>query len=239
MQAVGLYSAPDEKYLDHISRCQEKFEFIFQLFEATISRVFQKDNLKDVFSRMVKFHDLGKLTKKWQDNVRTNKPLPSHSTLGAAYLWKVLPDNIREPISFAIAIHHTDRGLLGNNIERPDVQAILEGIADYGSKIIWYEETDKLDNDLFPEVAKNLTINDLKEMARGLRKWSRGCGLMEQHRRRMQASLSHHILKLCDISAAVERKEYQKNEEKNYYSGWLMVENIKNYMNAISERIKP
>ncbi|GLI53638.1 CRISPR-associated endonuclease Cas3'' [Thermodesulfovibrio yellowstonii] len=238
MPAVSLYSAPEEGYSEHIQRCKEKFEYLFPLFESSISRVMQMYNLKDAALSMILFHDLGKLTKKWQDNVGTNKKLPSHATIGAAYIFKILPEGLREPISFAIAIHHTDRGLLGENIERPDVQAILEGIVDYDGKIIWHEEAYKLADDLFPEKARTLTVNDLKEMARGLRIWARGCGLLEQHQRRMQASLTHHILKLCDISAATDRKEYHKKDDQDYYGGWLMVENIRDYVENIKKRGK-
>jgi predicted nucleotidyltransferase len=87
----------------------------------------------------------------------------------------------------------------------------------------------------------NVTV--LKKMARGLRVWAKGCGFLEQHQRRLQASLAHHILKLCDISAATERKEYQKKDKQDYYGGWLMVENIKKYtdnlqIRFIAEKIK-
>jgi len=241
---VQLYSAPEEYYLDHIVRCREKFEIVFPLFSHSIARIFNSsvDNsmLKDSFLKMILFHDLGKLTKKWQERVGTNKSLPSHATLGACYLWKVLPQGLREPISFAVAIHHTDKGLLGDNIERPHIQAIIDEIdREKGlptGKIIWDKETEKLDGKLFDNIAKGLTIRDLKEMARGLRIWAKGCGILEQHQRRMQASLAHHILKLCDISAATERKENQKKDEKDYYGGWLMVENIKNYVESIDKR---
>lgn len=238
MEAVLLYSAPDEQYLDHILRCKEKLEIIFPLFETTITRVLQQNNLKDSLLKMVLFHDLGKLTKKWQEQLISNKALPSHSSVGAAYLWKILPDGIKEPISFAVAIHHTDRGLLGDNIERPDVQAIMDGIVDSNGNIIWYEKTYKLKEELFPNNAKNLTVNDLKAMARGLRMWAKGCRILEQHKRRMQTTLVHHILKLCDISAAIVRKEYQKKNNDDYYGGWLMVENIKNYIDTINKRTK-
>ncbi len=40
MPAASLYSAPEEKYLDHISRCKEKFELVFPIFYSTIVRVF-------------------------------------------------------------------------------------------------------------------------------------------------------------------------------------------------------
>jgi CRISPR-associated endonuclease Cas3-HD len=244
--SVQLYSAPEEYYLNHISRCKEKFELIFPVFYSTIVRTFDssisQDTLKDSFVKMILFHDLGKLTKRWQENVGTNKKLPSHAPIGAAYLYKKFQDEkISEDvicaISFAVAIHHTDKGLLGDNIEKPDVQAITDGIADYNGNIDWDSKTDKLDSNYFPEEVRNLKLTDLKEMARGLRRWAKGCGLLKQHQRRLQASLAHHILKLCDISAAKERKEYQKKDDKDYYGGWLMVENIKKYVDNLQIRL--
>ncbi|HOK23767.1 MAG TPA: CRISPR-associated endonuclease Cas3'' [Candidatus Hydrothermia bacterium] len=238
MQKVSLYSDPNENYLCHISRCKNVFEIIFPVFNHTLSRIIPSQMNEDSFVKMILFHDLGKLTHKWQTNIQANKRLPSHSTIGAAYLWKILPNGIKEPISFAVAIHHTDKGLLGDNIEKPDVQAILEGIVDNSGNIIWHEETKNLSEEYFPYKVRELNISDLKEMARGLRNWAKGCGILEQHQRRLKASLAHHILKLCDISAATERKEYQKKDDQDYYGGWLMVENIRNYVDAIRERIK-
>ncbi len=242
MSAVLLYSAPGEKYTDHITRCQGKFKLIFPVFFETILRVFNLDkkhwNIKFVnesFLKMILFHDLGKLTKKWQNNIGTNRRLPSHSTIGAAYLWNILPNGIKEPISFAVAIHHTDKGLLGDNIEKPDVQAILDNVIDHNGNINWHDEVTNL-IDYFPKGALKINVGLLKDMAKGLRVWAKGCGLLEQHKRRLQAALTHHILKLCDISAATERKEYKKQNELNYYGGWLMVENIKNYVEAIAEK---
>lgn len=246
MPAVSLYSAPDEEYLDHLSRCKDKLELLFPVYYSVILRTFDtsvdQEILRSFFLKMTLFHDLGKLTKKWQDTIRKeikeNKKLhkPSHSTLGAAFLWKSLPTGFKEPLSFAVAIHHTDRGLLGDNIERPDVQAITDGIVDYEGNIKWHEEAYKLDSTLFPDVARNITVNDLKEMAKSFRVWAKGCNLLEQHQRRLQASLAHHVLKLCDISAATERKEYQKRNEHDYYGGWLMVEHIKDYTDNVAIR---
>jgi CRISPR-associated endonuclease Cas3-HD len=235
----SLYSAPNEEYRRHIELCLGKLDIVLPLFLSVLKRILSfsdEAELKDGFKKMVQYHDLGKLTKKWQENVGTNKSLPSHSPVGACYLWKVLPEGLRQPISFAVAIHHTDRGLLGDNIERPDVQAIMDGVVDNSGNIKWHEATVNLDAKFFPEVAKNMNVNDLKEMARGLRLWAKGCGLLEQHQRRLQASLAHHILKLCDISAAVERKEYQKKDENDYYGGWLMVEEIRRYVENIKRR---
>lgn len=249
MQAALLYSSPEEYYLDHILRCKEKFELVFPIFSASVERIFTSTTLKiltDSFLKMVLFHDLGKLTKKWQiivekerkENRKIHKP--SHSTLGAAYLWKILPDGIKGPLSFAVAIHHTDKGLLGDNIERPDVKAIVDGITDNNGGINWHDdEVKNLADHYFPKDVREINIISLKEMARGLRVWAKGCPFLEQHQRRLQASFAHHILKLCDISAATERKEYKKKNDQDYYGGWLMVENIKNYVDAIGERAKP
>jgi len=242
-----IFSAPEEYYLDHISRCKEKFELLFPVFYSTIVRTFDssigQETLKDSFLKMVLFHDLGKLTRRWQEDVGTNKKLPSHAPIGAAYLYKKFQDekiseDLRSAISFAVAIHHTDRGLLGDNIERPDVQAILEGVADNSGRIIWHDNVKDLPQNYFPNNVQDLNISSLKEMARGLRIWAKGCGLLELHQRRLQASLAHHILKLCDISAAMERNEYQKKDEQDYYGGWLMVEDIKNYVDAIRKRAR-
>jgi len=244
--SVQLYSAPppnEERYIDHIQRCREKFDCIFSTFSPAIMRIFDfssdETTLNNIFLKMVLFHDLGKLTKKWQSRIKPyNPPLPSHSTLGATYLWKSMPPGFKEPISFAVAIHHTDRGLLGDNIEKPDVQAILDGITDNNGNINWHEEVKNLSDYYFTKETHDMNVISLKEMARGLRIWAKGCGLLEQHKRRLQASLAHHILKLCDISAATERREYKKQGEQDYYGGWRMVENIKNYVDAISKRVK-
>lgn len=235
-----LFSAPEEYYLKHISKCEEKFEILFPIFYHSIRRVFNgplsEDVLRECFLMMIRLHDLGKLTKRWQAMVGTDKKLPSHAPIGAAYLCKVLPVGFKEPLSFAVAIHHTDKGLLGDNIERPDVQAILDGIVDHNGNIIWHDEVKNLEEVYFPGLAETLTVNDLKDMARGLRVWAKGSSMLEQHQRRLQASLAHHILKLCDVSAAVERKEYQSEEDETYYGGWLMVEGIRRYVGNVFER---
>jgi len=193
---------------------------------------------------MLIFHDIGKLTAKWQkiihQEIKENKKIhkPAHAPIGAAYLYKKFSkgnahEDLKNAILFAIAIHHTDSGLLGDNIERPDVQAILDGIIDSDGRIKWADETETLDEEFFPKELKELTIEDLKNMARGLRVWARSGGFLEQHKKRIQASFIHHILKLCDISAASERKEYKKEDDENYYGGWLMVEEIKKYVENI------
>jgi len=237
---VTLYSAPGELYSEHILRCREKFNVVFPIFKSAMIRIInasiERESFEDSLIKMVLFHDLGKLTRRWQENLGKSRKLPTHAPIGAAYLWRVLPPGLKEPLSFAVAIHHTDKGLLGDNIERPDVQTILEGIVDNEGNIIWIEEAESLGENLFPKESLEMRIIDLKNMARGLRLWAKGCGLLDQHQRRLQASVAHHILKICDISAAIERKEYQKKEVRDYYGGWLMVENIGAYIDRIKKR---
>jgi len=238
-----LFSAPTERYETHIDRCLNKFEIVFPRFASTISRILEFGNIKILYSslkNMITSHDLGKLTDKWQYAVQNNQKTPAHAPVGAAYLFKKLPEKLREPIAFAVTIHHTDRGLLGDNIEKPDVQAILDGIVDNTGKIHWSKYVNVLPEDYFNPAIEELTVYDLKDMARGLRIWAKGCSVLEQHHRRLQAMLVHHLLKLSDISAAVERKFLQEEKEKyekegkNYFGGWLMVEKISEYVNSIS-----
>ncbi|MCX7974837.1 MAG: CRISPR-associated endonuclease Cas3'' [Candidatus Aminicenantes bacterium] len=243
---AGLFSAPNENYTDHINKCKEIFRLIWPSFIDVIRRVFSgalqtTDNPKNYFENMVIFHDIGKLTRRWQKNLNSQMKLPNHASVGAAVFYKSfnfdgISEGLKNALSFAIAIHHTDRGLLSDNIEKPDVQAILDGIVDNDGHLLWAEQLIDLAADYFPEQARNLNVSDLTAMARGLRTWAKGCGLLEQHQRRIQACLAHHILKLCDIAAAVEREEYKKNEKP--FGGWLMVDNIKSYVDAITKRAK-
>jgi len=233
---------PPEEYIKHIERVKGQFNIVYSLFESVLIRVLSARDIRDTLYKMVVFHDLGKLTEKWQTIVnkesRENKNLhkPAHAPVGAAYLYKILPEGLKEPISFAVAIHHSDRGLLGDNIEKPDIQAINDGIIKYAdNRIKWDERVNDLGNEYFPEEVKKLDLTDLKLMARGLRLWSRGCSLLDQHARRIQMSLVHHILKLCDISAASEREEYKK-EPENPFGGWLMSEAIKCYVERVGVR---
>ena len=238
-----LYSAPEERYIDHINRCLEKINIVFPIWKDTTKRVFsiEDDRIEYLLKEMVVFHDLGKLTKRWQENLGTNKKLPSHAPIGAAYLYEKFTkengmNDLKNSIVFAVAIHHTDSGLLGDNIERPYVQAIMDGIVRNDGKIEWASGIETLSVEFFPIELNELTIEDLKNMARGLRIWARSGGFLEQHKKRIQASLIHHILKLCDISAASERKEYQKEDDENLWGGWLMVEEIKEYIINIQQR---
>lgn len=237
-----LLSSPQEEYIVHIERVQSKLDQVFPVFRPTLIRILncgnENDSLKETFDKMVIFHDLGKLTKKWQKDLGTYKKLPSHAPIGAAYLWKILPDGLKEPVCFAVAIHHTDRGLLGDNIERPDVQAINEYITDYSGNLVWDDQAKELGEKYFPADVANLNVNDLKIMARGLRFWARGDSILNQHKKRLQASLAHHIIKLCDWAAARDRKEYEEKHDKDYYGGWLMAKQIGNYVDAIGKRME-
>ena len=109
---------------------------------------------------------------------------------------------------------------------------ILEGPISMSKRLTFSKSQEELDRKFFPENVKELGLEDLRIMARGLRKWARGASLIEQHKRRMQASLAHHILKLCDITAASGRPEFRE-EPENPFGGWLMSQKIENYVRRL------
>ncbi len=242
MSVHSFCSAPDEPYTMHIARCIESFEILLPKFYVPVSRVLglnrnnrDKKVLKKELLKMVKYHDLGKLTRKWQENLGTGRKLPLHAPLGACYLWHNSPEELRGPLSFAVAIHHTDRGLLGDNIECPDVLAVVDGVVKDNGYIDWADGLESLGNYVPSDIGK-MNVIKLKEMARGLRLWARGCSILEQHRRRICASMVHHLLKLCDISAAGKRSTGEKKDEKDLYGGWLMVSNIVRFVDNLGAR---
>ncbi len=242
MSAPMLFSAPNELYKTHIERCLESFNLLFPKFYVPLAKVLRldredwsKEALKRELREMIKYHDLGKLARKWQENLGTGNKLPAHAPIGACYLWHTVSEDLRGPLSFAVAIHHTDRGLLGDNIECPDVLAVLDGIVGNDGYIEWAGGVEIL-GDYVPEDLKLINVSALKKMARGLRLWARGCSILEQHRRRMCASLIHHLLKLCDISAATKRDISRKKDERDLYGGWLMVSNISKFVENVSAR---
>ena len=50
---------------------------------------------------------------------------------------------------------------------------------DYSGKLIFDEKTKELEKDIFPESVKNISVENLKEIARGLRNWAMGCEFLE------------------------------------------------------------
>jgi len=231
-------SSPAESYADHVERSLRTLALVLPRFRPALTRVLGQDDLDVTLETAVRFHDLGKLTEAWQERLGHGLRLPAHATLGASHLWRVMPEPYRGPMSFAVAIHHSDRGLLGDNIEKPDVRAILDGIIAHNTGLIrWDERARTLPDALFPKEASHMTLGDLHGFARGLRTWARGGSFMEQHTRRIRAMLVHHVLKLCDIAAASERRDWEgeKSEldESNLYGGWLMVRQLTDYVASL------
>lgn len=219
-----ILSAPDERYVEHIKKALGAFDRIFPMYQSSLRRIFNiSDNeLESCLRDMIKYHDLGKLTERWQSRLEDKRltGFIPHASIGAAYLWKKLgkiyneSSDLRHAVCFAVCIHHVDSGLIGENIERPDVQAVIANLVDqFTGEIIWCKEVVSLDSELFPEDVSKLNVSDLRDMANGLRIWSRGCGLHEQHRRRIMTAAVHHVLKLCDFLAASYRARDENNNQ--------------------------
>lgn len=227
-----ILSSKDEAFEDHVQSALDNWSAIKSRIMPGISRLFQDSirlkELDELIRTMIAFHDIGKLTKKWQDEIKKPEPRPPpHSIIGAAYLWKMLSNNeyentsadFRFASSFAVNIHHIDRGIVGENTERPHVQLVLYRLVDDRGFIRWCEEADSAISNICQIVKRddclslsNLVLDDVELMAEDLRKWSRGVGILERHRRRMLASSLHHILKLCDLRAARNRSDLKNRE---------------------------
>jgi CRISPR-associated endonuclease Cas3-HD len=207
---MTLYSAPTEAYTQHIARTLDVWQTLRPRFLPTLARLFD-GSMDTTVVQMIEAHDLGKLTQRWQSGIQRHtageRPrLPSHAAIGAAVLLQTLGRrDAGLAAAFAVAIHHLDRGTVGDLLERPDVLAIGDGIVDDAGRVCWHPEA---------SVAaptwvnlEDITLLTLTELARALRQWARGGALLALHRRRLLASALHHVLKVCDIRAAVQRHQ--------------------------------
>jgi len=222
-----MLSAPNEKYEVHIANSLSQWDKISGRFLPTLSRMFNADEeiVNQSVKKMIFAHDIGKLTKKWQEEIAkiaSNKKgyTPPHASLGAAYLLEWNKNGINNDLGnasvFAILIHHIDSGVSGNNLESPDAEIILEGLLQEGDKISWHEEGDKvLATFMFDGILRldSITLKSLTNLSDALRSWSKCPRLLDQHKHRLLSSSLHHILKICDWRAATEREVDDKEKE--------------------------
>ncbi|HXH13096.1 MAG TPA: hypothetical protein VNP04_25405 [Alphaproteobacteria bacterium] len=207
---MTLYSAPEELYTQHIARTLDVWRTLHPRFLPTLARLFEGP-MDTTVVRMLEAHDLGKLTQRWQSGIQRHAAgerlrLPSHAAIGAAALLQAGGrTDAALAAAFAVAIHHLDRGTVADLLERPDVRAINDGIVDGAGKLDWHPEASAA----APAWVRleDITLATLTGLARTLRQWARGGPLVTLHRRRLLASALHHILKVCDIRAAVQRHE--------------------------------
>ncbi len=224
-----MLSAPNEEYQAHIGNCLSQWDKISNRFLPTLSRLFETngDTVNESIRRMIFSHDVGKLSKRWQEVISIiasgkRIPTPPHASLGAAYLleWSKklgIDNNLNRAAVFAVLIHHVDSGISGNNLESPEAQIILEGLVKGGDEILWHKDGDKVlaslscDNAIIP--LKTVTLRSLTDLSDVLRLWSKCPRLLEQHKHRLLSSSLHHVLKICDWRAATEREVGDKERE--------------------------
>jgi len=218
---VQMMAAPDEQYREHISRTLQQWQKLKPRFTGVLARLFGQ-NADSAVETMLRYHDVGKLTRRWQDAISKGNSTPTHAALGAAAVWLQLEDageDLRNAAAFAVAIHHVDRGLVGHNIESPDVQAVLSGLVNDDGELRWHEDAWEA---AAPFDLTRLTVETLHAMARDLRTWSRGTSFRQMHRRRLLASALHHILKVCDNRAAAQRRDFTEENEQSEFVKTLM-----------------
>jgi CRISPR-associated endonuclease Cas3-HD len=211
IKKTALLSAPEECYEVHIKRALNQWKSIAARFYSPLNNAFRMNSEEqfETINNIIQFHDLGKLTYQWQRNIQQGgkKKFP-HASLGAAYLFKSQPADVKHSMAFSVLIHHTDRGIVTDGLENPDVRALNSGLIASDESVRWNQDVHNLPKYLFPPDANDLSLNDLKTMARELRRWSRSGSFLKMHVRRIQASLLHHILRICDVRAASERNEF-------------------------------
>ena len=233
MSQKAILSAPEEPYLDHIGLVVGQWKGIKGRLLPTLCRLFIRDErlIERYILIMLALHDLGKLTSRWQTKIQSEHPekIPTpHTPPAAAYIYYLFGPqfdqaelkDLLHAITFAILIHHIDRGIVCPTLERPDTLLIERGIIDYRTeKLRWHSEAEEIVEqtaclvDFSPKPISELTLSHIREVSFHLREWSRGGAFLQLHRRRLLASACHHILKLCDIRAAVKRVADSEGEE--------------------------
>jgi len=219
---MSILASPEELYVDHLRGIFEQWSRLRSRFTAQCDRSLGISGSDKFVLEMLTYHDLGKLTEQWQIRIRDEKKRkPPHAPIGAAYLYKTHNEGVREPLAFATLIHHTDVGVVTEGLEKPDVLLVRRGVIDSAGRIRWAKNLGSLSRTYFQEDVFNLRLDDLTDMARGLRLWFRGTSVTEMHGRRLQASLFHHILRICDVRAASQRKEFRDPTQYPFVEGIL------------------
>lgn len=239
-----MLSAPNEKYEAHINNCLDEWNRLSSRFIPTFCRLFDQ-SVEEVYNRvslMIFVHDVGKLTRKWQEGIRlqATEPgrkvsKPSHAPLGGAYLFELAQrrqevDDLTVAAVFSVVIHHIDTGLVGANLEYPDVQAIREGQTVRGAEQIDWQEgaQEYLESMIVTHQSalgasdlslplKEVTLQSLRDLSEVLRNWSKCARFLDQHKHRLLGSSLHHVLRTCDWRAS-SRREADKDEHKTWSS---------------------
>jgi len=229
-----IWSAPEERYEDHVSLCIQAWKNIEYRMLPTLSRLFDQE--ENTTWRLVEMtivcHDIGKLTNPWQIYIHKPKAErkygPPHATLGAPYLHSLFDkevDNLKNAGAVAILMHHVDSGIARGNLEHPAEDAINRGLVEYGTDgFRWadgaedaFSKSLKYAPQMKP-IAKpltSITLHSLEDIAKRLRLWARCPKEIERHQHRLQALALHHILKVCDWRAAAQRPTATPDEDED------------------------
>ncbi len=224
-----IWSAPEETYEDHIRHCLAAWNAINNRMLPGLCRLFdvERDEVNMTIEFSIICHDIGKLSRQWQDYIHKPKSErkfgPPHATLGAAYLLTSRDDSdLCNAAALAILMHHTDSGLAQGNLEHPAEDAINRGLVDYGTdNFHWAASAEEVFKTSAKPISNfdglkplsSVTLQSLENMALQLRRWARCPKEVERHRHRLQSLSLHHILKVCDWRAAAKRPQPDTDEE--------------------------
>ena len=73
-EKIEIFSAPGEPYSEHIEKTLNEWNKLSSRFKISISRLIdiQENKALELIDKIILFHDLGKLSSKWQDKIVNN-----------------------------------------------------------------------------------------------------------------------------------------------------------------------
>lgn len=238
-EKVLYLSSPGESLDQHIERLLEEWQQLAPRLRRPFARIFgSAEAASKAVEVAIRFHDLGKLTSRWQEYIR--KPQgngPPHAFIGGCYL--ALPDEIpglthdaKMAAALAVSIHHTDSSLASPQLEDPAGKALAELLVDSNTGRIRWAWRAKKGSDAdeappawlwrdagLPSPEEILSVDSLVEASMRMRHWARGGGLLELHKRRVMMAAIHSVLRTCDLRAA--RKRDSEGEIAPFVRGFL------------------
>jgi len=228
--SLNLLASDKESYEQHAQTCVKEWMKIKNRAIQSLQRIFETENgdgLQKVILAMVLHHDVGKLSRRWQQQITLQKEKAgfiskkiNHSILGGVYTYHLVAENLNENLQIgkvafeAILIHHSGLSISTPMHEDPEGMLFRDGLVK-GERILWNDGADTLLEQLNGKYGFEhypldmISFSSVKTASDISKAWLWCGGIREkQHKVRICTSTLYHILKLCDLRAAwISRKD--------------------------------